>query len=53
MTQNVYAAFHKELYWHSSIDAAELDAILRQFYQGICMPKIVKIYLGLTNLWQK
>jgi len=29
---NVYAAFHKALYWHSSRDAAELDAILLQIY---------------------
>jgi len=49
----VYAALHKALYRHSSRDAAELDAILRQIYQGICTPKIIKIQLGLTNLWQK
>ena len=40
---NVYAAFHKALYRHSSRDAAELDAILRQINQGICVPKIMKI----------
>jgi len=40
---NVYAAFHQALYWHSSRDAAELDAILRQIYYGIRVPKIIKI----------
>jgi len=40
---NVYAAFHKALYWHFSRDAAKLDAILRQIYQGICVLKIIKI----------
>jgi len=29
---NVYAAFHKALYRHSSKDAAELDAIFWQIY---------------------
>ena len=40
---NVYAAFDKALYWHSLRDAADLDDILPQIYQGICVPKIIKI----------
>ena len=43
MTQMCNAAFHKALYRHSSRDAAELDAILRQISYGICVPKIIKI----------
>ena len=48
MTQMCMLHFHKALYWHSSIDAAELDAILQQIYQGICMQKLLKYSL----VWQ-
>jgi len=49
----MYAAFHKTLYHNPSRDTDELDAVLMQIYQGMCVPKIIEIQFGLTKLLQK
>jgi len=45
----MYAAFHKALYRNPSRDTDELDVVLLQIDQGICVPKIIKIQFGLIN----
>jgi len=47
--KNVYAAFHKALYWHSSRDAAELDAIWGKFIKGYVCQKLLKYSLVLQT----
>jgi len=47
------AAFHNALYQYPLRDTDELDVVLFQIYEGMCVPKIIKIQFGLTKLLQK
>ena len=47
------AAFHNALYQYPLRDTDALDVVLLQIYEGMCVPKIIKIQFGLTKLLQK
>jgi len=53
MNKFIYAAFQKVGCKHPAGEVANPAAVLSQIYQGICLPKIIKIKLVLKKLLQK